>query len=86
MGAGKQEKFLLKLVNLGWGGLGFTSGGFFHQSAKRYNYYHAWIDQLNLRWLYRILNEPKLLWRYSVDYLRFVFVFFYDLLVYKANN
>ena len=40
MGTPLQEKFLLDLKNSGWNGLGFTCGGFLHQtSARGLNYY-----------------------------------------------
>ncbi|WP_072159147.1 WecB/TagA/CpsF family glycosyltransferase [Persicobacter sp. CCB-QB2] len=80
MGTPFQEQFLVGLGKFGWKGTGFTCGGFFHQTAKGINYYPKWVDQWNLRWVYRIYDEPKLFWRYFLDYPKFVFVFMYDLL------
>ncbi|WP_444930059.1 WecB/TagA/CpsF family glycosyltransferase [Microbulbifer sp. SSSA002] len=68
MGSPKQELFLLGLRNAGWRGTGFTCGGFFHQSRSNVNYYPKWADKFDLRWLYRIFDEPKLLFRYSIYY------------------
>lgn len=68
MGAVRQEELLLELRRAGWRGAGYTCGGFFHQAAKKVDYYPRIIDSLHLRWAYRILNEPKLLKRYLVDY------------------
>jgi exopolysaccharide biosynthesis WecB/TagA/CpsF family protein len=68
LGAPLQEKFLIDLRTKGWNGTGFTCGGFFHQTAKKLNYYPDWINRAHLRWLYRIYDEPKLLKRYFVHY------------------
>lgn len=83
MGTPIQENFLIDLRKKGWEGTGFTCGGFLHQTAKGIQYYPNWIDRFNLRWLYRIYDEPKLLKRYVVDYSKFLFVFFYDVLLYR---
>src|SRR5690606_4597421 len=65
MGTPFQEEFLVKLTQLRWSGMGFTCGGFFHQTAKKgSSYYPRWVDKLQLRWLYRIWDEPKLIKRY----------------------
>jgi len=68
MGAPRQEQFLVRLRESGWGGSGYTCGGFFHQTATRIDYYPRWADRLNLRWLYRIYDEPKLARRYFILY------------------
>jgi N-acetylglucosaminyldiphosphoundecaprenol N-acetyl-beta-D-mannosaminyltransferase len=83
MGTPLQETMLVDLRHQGWGGIGYTCGGFLHQTAKKQQYYPRWIDKLNLRWLYRIYDEPKLFKRYTLDYSKFIFVFFYDLYTYK---
>lgn len=75
MGAGKQERMLLDLRETGWSGTGFTCGGYLDQfvHAKGRDYYPAWVDKLNLRWLYRMVKEPnRLLKRYLKDYPRFL--------------
>lgn len=79
MGTPYQENFLLQLKNLGWQGQGYTCGGFFHQTAnKGTHYYPFWFDKLNLRWIYRIYDEPKLFKRYFFQYPIFLIVFCYD--------
>lgn len=79
MGTPLQEEFLLMLRGAGWRGQGFTCGGFFHQtSARGGKYYPKWIDKLNLRWLYRMWDEPKLLKRYFLYYPVSVVLFFKD--------
>ena len=79
MGTGFQEAFLADLRSTGWQGTGYTCGGFLHQSASgTLHYYPDWIDHYHLRWAYRIFREPKLFKRYTVDYLKFVFIFLYD--------
>ncbi|XQU07710.1 WecB/TagA/CpsF family glycosyltransferase [Halomonas sp. LY9] len=75
MGAGKQERLLLDLRKIGWQGTGFTCGGYLDQfvHAKGQDYYPAWVDKLNLRWLYRMAKEPRrLLKRYLKDYPYFL--------------
>lgn len=79
MGTILQERFLVDLWEKGWRGLGFTCGGFFHQTASSgYSYYPSFIDKLNLRWLYRIYDEPKLLRRYLKYYPLFIVFFIND--------
>lgn len=77
MGAPYQELFLIKLQEKGWNGFGFTCGGYLHQVAGKENYYPPFFDKLNIRWVYRIIDEPKLFKRYFVDYPRF-FIRFSD--------
>lgn len=65
MGALMQERFLLKVKDAGFQGVGFTCGGFIHQTAKNeIDYYPAWIDRMNLRFLYRIYKEKHTRKRY----------------------
>ena len=73
MGAPYQERLLAALREAGYRGVAVTCGGFLDQLALKPRYYPAWIDRLELRWLYRIAMEPRrLLRRYAVDYLPFV--------------
>ncbi len=82
MGAPRQERFLMKMRSFGWKGSGYTCGGFFHQTAKRLEYYPKLIDKLNIRWMYRIFDEPKLIRRYLVQYPSFFVLFVLDLFAY----
>jgi len=76
MGTPLQERFLVKLKEAGFEGIGYTCGGMIRQTAKGYQYYPRWIDRFNLRWLYRIYDEPRLLKRYLFAYpLSFVMTF-----------
>lgn len=87
MGTPYQEQFLVDLRKSGWKGDGYTSGGFFHQTAKSgLSYYPAWIDKLNLRWAFRIADEPKLLKRYTLDFVKFLVLFSYDAFLFKLNK
>ena len=73
MGAPLQERFLVRLAATGWYGAGFTCGGFLEQTAQGGAYFPDWIDRLNLRFLYRLVREPRRLWRrYLVEYQVFV--------------
>lgn len=65
MGALMQEQFLLKVKDVGFDGIGFTCGGFIHQTAKNeIDYYPAWADKLNLRFVYRMYKEKHTRKRY----------------------
>ena len=65
MGALIQERFLLKVKDTGYRGIGFTCGGFIHQTAKdEIDYYPAWADRMNLRFLYRMYKEKHTRKRY----------------------
>lgn len=79
MGAPLQEEVLLELWELGWRGLGFTCGGFLHQTATAVEYYPELIDRLHLRWAYRLLDEPRLIPRVARHYPAFLFDFLKDL-------
>jgi len=73
MGAPLQERFFIQLVVGGWHGTGFTCGGFLDQVNVGEAYYPDWVDRLNIRFLYRLLKEPRRLWhRYLVDYQVFL--------------
>lgn len=78
MGAGKQEKTLLDTRAIGWQGTGFTCGGYLDQlvQARGDDYYPHFVDKLHLRWLYRLLKEPRRLSkRYFKDYPYFLIKF-----------
>lgn len=65
MGTLAQEQFLLKVKEVGYKGIGFTCGGFIHQTAKnKIDYYPAWVDRTNLRFVYRMYKEPHTRKRY----------------------
>lgn len=73
MGCPAQEQFLTCLKGVGWQGIGFTCGGFFKQTAsKSGDYYPKYIDRFNLRFIYRMIDEPKLITRYLIDYPKFL--------------
>ncbi len=72
MGAVMQEKFLVMVKENGFKGIGFTCGGFVHQVAKGdMDYYPAWVDKWNLRFIYRFFKEQHTRRRY----LKAAFVF-----------
>lgn len=79
MGALMQEKFLLKVKAAGYQGIGFTCGGFIHQTSKdEIDYYPAWVDRTNLRFLYRMWKEPHTRKRYLIAGLLFPARFIYE--------
>lgn len=72
MGAIKQEEFLLRVKAAGYRGIGFTCGGFIHQTAhSEMDYYPAWADRMNIRFLYRMWKEPHTRKRYLMAGLIF---------------
>lgn len=80
MGVPLQEKFLLELRQMNWTGTGFTCGGFLEQTTEKgMIYYPTWADKSNLRWFYRLLDEPnRLSRRYLIIYPRFFLLFIYQ--------
>lgn len=65
MGVLMQEKFLLKAKQLNFQGIGFTCGGFIHQTSKNeIQYYPTWADKFNLRFIYRMYKEKHTRKRY----------------------
>lgn len=76
MGIIKQEDFLLKVKKTGFQGIGFTCGGFIHQVATdKVEYYPKWIDEYNLRFVYRMYKESHTRKRYLKAAFVFPFVF-----------
>ena len=65
MGIVRQEKFLERLKDAGYGGIAFTCGGFVSQTAmNKITYYPKFFDLLNLRFLYRMIKEKHTRKRY----------------------
>lgn len=66
MGIIKQEQFLLKVRDAGYQGIGFTCGGFIHQTAQdKAEFYPEWVDKHGLRFVYRMYKEPHTRKRYA---------------------
>lgn len=78
MGIKMQERFLLMCKKAGYKGIGFTCGGFIHQTAEqdgKVDYYPTWIDRMNLRFFYRIYKEPHTRKRYAIAAFSFPYRF-----------
>jgi N-acetylglucosaminyldiphosphoundecaprenol N-acetyl-beta-D-mannosaminyltransferase len=86
MGTPYQEDFLVDLKKNGWDGCGYTCGGFMHQTGGKLDYYPNFYNKFNLRWLYRIIDEPKLISRYIIIYPRGIIIFIYDFVKNSKNN
>ncbi|HBR2028445.1 WecB/TagA/CpsF family glycosyltransferase [Klebsiella quasipneumoniae] len=87
LGTPLQDQFLSQLKSKGWSGVGYTCGGFIHQTAKKgICYYPVVVDKLNLRWLYRIYDEPKLVKRYFLYYPYSAMLFIKDVIIYKLKR
>lgn len=80
MGVPRQERFLVQLQESGWQGAGYTCGGFLHQTSRRLEYYPPLIDKFHLRWLYRMIDEPRIVVRVITQYIEFIWLFSADLL------
>lgn len=79
MGVIMQERFLIKVKKAGFKGIGFTCGGFIHQTAKNeIKYYPEWVDRMNVRFLYRMYKEPHTRKRYIQAALLFPARFIYE--------
>lgn len=66
MGIVLQEQFLLKVRDAGFQGIGFTCGGFIHQTVQdKAGYYPDWVDKHGLRFFYRMYKEPHTRKRYA---------------------
>jgi N-acetylglucosaminyldiphosphoundecaprenol N-acetyl-beta-D-mannosaminyltransferase len=69
LGTPKQEKFSVKIKETCPDTLIFNCGAFISQTANHgEEYYPNKINQLNLRWIYRIRKEKGLLKRYFIEY------------------
>lgn len=78
MGIKMQERFLLMCKKAGYNGIGFTCGGFIHQTAEQdgeVDYYPAWVDRMNLRFFYRMYKEPHTRKRYAIAAFAFPYRF-----------
>ena len=87
MGTPLQEIFINDLKKSGFTGNAYTCGGFIHQTAsKEQEYYQTIINKLNLRAIYRMYDEPKLIRRYLIEYPKFVFLFIKDAFELKSRE
>lgn len=45
-----------------------TSGAYLEHLAERIDWYPVWINKIRVGWVYRLIREPRRLWkRYSID-------------------
>ncbi|MBE0369281.1 WecB/TagA/CpsF family glycosyltransferase [Pseudoalteromonas aurantia] len=80
LGTPKQEEFAVKLKRQKSKVKQiYTCGGFLHQTANKLYYYPKFIDQLHLRWLYRVFDDPYVLKRLVIQYPQFFCVVLKDL-------
>lgn len=79
MGIIMQETFLVKVKKANVDCIGFTCGGFVHQTAyNEIQYYPKWIDWMNLRFLYRMYKEKHTRKRYMQAAFLFPARFIYE--------
>ncbi|CCQ10304.1 N-acetylmannosaminyltransferase [Pseudoalteromonas luteoviolacea B = ATCC 29581] len=80
MGTPRQDKFAVKLKQFHQGQIKqiYTCGGFLHQTSQRLHYYPKWADKLQLRWLYRMCDDPYVWKRLVFQYPKFFFLVLAD--------
>lgn len=84
MGIILQELFLLIVRDAGYQGLGFTCGGFIHQTAQdKADYYPEWVDKHGLRFFYRMYKEPHTRKRYAKAAFVFPVKFLWEKMISK---
>lgn len=72
MGIKKQEEMLVRMRDAGFNGVGFSCGGFIRQtSMNKIEYYPAWVDRWNLRFVYRMIKEKHTRSRYMTAAFKF---------------
>lgn len=78
----KQEDAALRLKTLFPSMCFFTCGAFISQvgSHSKLSFYPDFVNNINIRWLYRFFTEPRVISRVFRYYPVFLFVFFFDLL------
>jgi exopolysaccharide biosynthesis WecB/TagA/CpsF family protein len=74
MGSILQETMAIDLREAGYQGAVYTCGGFLHQTKNEIEFYPKFINQLNLRFFYRIYKENGFLKRSIKTYPRFCFL------------
>ena len=72
MGCPLQDEFSTELHKKGFEGTSYTCGGFIHQFKDGLMYYPKYIDRLNMRLAYRIINEKHVFKRTMVNLFRFI--------------
>jgi exopolysaccharide biosynthesis WecB/TagA/CpsF family protein len=73
MGQPLQERWILSNAEHLRANILFSVGGFLEQTAIRVNYYPEIITKFRLNWLYRLVQNPRRLWkRYLISSLHFV--------------
>ncbi|MGJ1436895.1 WecB/TagA/CpsF family glycosyltransferase [Sphingobacterium siyangense] len=78
MGAVKQEDFIIELKRKGFEGIGFTCGGFIHQTSEKIDYFPEFINKLHLRSFYRLYKEKETRKRLYNTFVQFPVLFIMD--------
>jgi N-acetylglucosaminyldiphosphoundecaprenol N-acetyl-beta-D-mannosaminyltransferase len=75
MGVPIQEKWVAKYASQVTAPVLITVGGYFDHVLRRVDCYPAWVHRHKLNWLYRLVKEPRRLWRrYLLGGLEFGFL------------
>lgn len=87
MGFSKQEKWISRNINQLNVKVAVTIGGVFDVIAGKFRPAPRLIQNYGLEWLWRLLQDPRRLWkRYFIGNTIFIWLFFKELLKKKRNN
>lgn len=88
LGNKRQELFIYKYKDIFCDSFLISCGAFISQTArsKGIKFYPNFIYNYNLRFLYRILKEPRIFFRILIIYPVFFAFFLYDIVNYKLKN
>jgi len=78
MGTIVQEEFIIQLKRSGFKGIGFTCGGFLHQTTNDIKYFPDWSNKFNLRGFYRLFKEKNIRKRSFNTFIQFPILFIID--------
>ena len=74
MGQPAQEEWIVANRNRVHAAVLVGVGGYFDHVIRRIDCYPLWVYQCRLNWIYRLMLEPKRLWRrYTIGLVRFFF-------------
>ena len=75
LGQPKQEEFIVRYRQQLAANAIVGVGGYLEKLARRDTIYPRWVNRTHLYWLYRLLTEPRRVWkRYSCGVLRFLWL------------
>jgi len=83
---GRKQEAVASILTPFIDGYIFTCGAFISQTTKRIDFYPKFVNQLNLRWAYRFIVEPRTIKRVLVSYPPFIIFLLIDFYKYKFKT